>query len=314
MKAIKTTMVVLMSLLFTFLLCCTILGWENLTAKEKKEYTKAEMLANYELGRNDEKANSENTISDLISKHQAELLKLQQKYNDLNTQKNELANEVKNLETENSSQKALISDLNAEIKELENQISILQAEINSFYRYKTQLWVYDFSGNTIGDYTYVDEYYYTIPSTLPNGTAVNEWILEYISFDPIGNETQFCDVISSGTTIQLGSTGRIDLKAVSGEVYDVTFYAHGHTYNTKVNSGSHVAETCLLSNFMHCESYQCSLTTSFIQEEFINGQWIEVANSSNYWFATTITNTTRFICKYRGHDDDTLELPQEPNN
>ena len=331
MKAIKTTMVVLMSLLFTFLLCCTILGWENLTTTEKKEFTQAEMLANYEQGRNDEKANTENTINELITKHSLEIISLNNQLDSINNQiitltneKLKLESQIEILENSNLNQKNTIQELNnqitiltnekeelySQIRELNNQVNSLtiekgqvelenldlKYELGSYKEFIqngssqlfTKVETYDTSGNSIA----VDLKNYTseliLPSSLPDGTVVNEWIVEYKMLNPADwlNTSFVCEVLSAGTALNL-YTSSLKLKAVVGEVYDVYFYLNNDTllYQTKACENSKISYDFTLDSLYYL---------SAISEE-INSTWnIKSAVNSNYK-AYNINYNTKFL-------------------
>ena len=138
MKGLRITIAVLMSLTFTFLLCCTILGWENLTAKEKKEYTKAELDSSYNEGFTAGEESNKTEITSLLAQyntlnHTLEHLRenyaeVQTNYATLATQKTELENTVTQLQSSNEDKTQEIANLNTQLESVNNQITQLENE------------------------------------------------------------------------------------------------------------------------------------------------------------------------------------------
>lgn len=156
MKGLRITIAVLMSLTFTFLLCCTILGWENLTAKERKEYTKTELNNSYNAGLSANEESHKLEISNLLKQynelnHRLEHLQLdyeeiQSNYSNLSTQKTNLENKVANLESQKTNLENQITELQlsnedktVEIEELNNQLTSVNTQLTNIMNEKTQL-------------------------------------------------------------------------------------------------------------------------------------------------------------------------------
>ena len=156
MKGLKITLTAVMSLVFTFLLCCTILGWENLTAKEKKEYTKTELNNSYNAGLSANEESHKLEISNLLKQynelnHRLEHLQLdyeeiQSNYSNLSTQKTNLENKVANLESQKTNLENQITELQlsnedktVEIEELNNQLTSVNTQLTNIMNEKTQL-------------------------------------------------------------------------------------------------------------------------------------------------------------------------------
>ena len=306
MNKLKITITCLMLLIFSTLLCCTILSWENLITTEKKEFTQAEMLASYELGRTDEKANSENTINDLIVKQ----TNLQLRCNEIENEKLKLESQIEILENSNLNQKNTIQELNnqitiltnekeelyAQIRELNTQMKYLRYELDSYKQLiqnsSTKLYsrveIYDVAGNSIA----VDFKNYTsellLPSTLPDGTVVNEWIVEYTTLNPADwlDHSFVCEVMPAGTALNL-YTSSLKLKAVVGEVYDVYFLDQDKLlYQTKACANSKITYDCISHS-----SYSYYLYT--IAEE-IDSQWITSDALNEDYRTHNINYNTKF--------------------
>lgn len=138
MKGLRITIAVLMSLTFTFLLCCTILGWENLTAKEKKEYTKAELDSSYNAGFSAGEESNKTEITSLLAQYntlnhtlehlQRDYENVQTNYATLATQKTELENTVAELQSSNEDKTQEIANLNTQLESVNNQIIQLESE------------------------------------------------------------------------------------------------------------------------------------------------------------------------------------------
>ena len=138
MKGLRITIAVLMSLTFTFLLCCTILGWENLTAKEKKEFTKAELDSSYNEGFTAGEESNQSEIANLLAQYQQlnhtlehlqeDYAEVQTNYATLSSQKTELENTVAELQSSNEDKSAEITNLNTQLENVNNQITQLENE------------------------------------------------------------------------------------------------------------------------------------------------------------------------------------------
>lgn len=346
MKGIKITITCLLLIVFSALLCCTILSWDYLTTEEKKEFTKAEMLANYELGRNDEKANTENTISNLITSHNEELIKLEneknilkQEINKLNSKTLKLQEEKESLSLSNNSNIHMIENLNQQIAQLntekeilntqlaeleptitqlQNEITDLNMQINELEKENQEMQSY-----TIKIYA-PDGDLYSTKSVMMNTTGYLPNYLEKIYPNGIiGGNVEKWIIEYTDTEILTGEKTQICQVLNAGELItinaDMTFKAVSNGCKVLdvsiVDTGgigskfTKVCENTLLSNIFSCSL--CQNSNFQIQEE-INGEWSEpiTLNYSDI-NSYTITNNIK-ITHY--HQYITITNPSEPHN
>lgn len=306
MKAVKITITCLLLIVFSALLCCTILSWDYLTTEEKKEFTKAEMLANYELGIADEKVNSQNAISKLITNHNEELIKLENEKSSLMKELGELRQNKLTQEETIVELETMISDLNAEIDEIEKENQEMESYTIKIYAPDGDLYsTKSVRMNTTG---YLPNY---LEIDLNGFTAgnVEKWIIEYTDTEILtGEETQICQVLNAGELITINAD--MTFKAVSNgsKVLDVSIVDTGGFMDSKFTK---VCENTLLSNIFSCSV--CNNSTFQIQEE-INGEWSEpiTLNYSDI-NSYTITNNIKIT-----HYHQSMILPNpnpfEPRN
>ena len=140
MRIFKVIMSCLLVLVLTFLACCTILSWDNLTAKEKKEFTKAELDSSYNAGFSAGEESNKTEISDLLTRYNAlnhtlehlqeDYAEVQTNYATLSSQKIELENTVAELQSSNEDKTQEIANLNTQLESVNNQLNEVQNQNN----------------------------------------------------------------------------------------------------------------------------------------------------------------------------------------
>ena len=297
MKGIKTTITCLLLIIFSALLCCTILGWEDLTSKEKKEYTKADMLAQFEQGfeegTENERSNYESNINELIEKHkleiqnleyqrdnlEADVFVLQSNYSNLIAEKVRLENNNKSLIIEKSQLNNQITELNNQINTLNNQITELNNQItqleqdneqlqDSLDKAQIEMLIYDETGYLV-ESKIVRKGPYRLPSYLPNSTNnnIDSWIVEYRYADLFTGEIlSERRIASSGSELTL----RMD---------SIIFKAIPQGYSTFNVEIVNINFANLTENHTVCQNskleYLISKSKPYSIQEEINGEWTE---------------------------------------
>lgn len=129
MKGLKTAILTTFALVFTFLLCCTILGWESIT-NEKKEFTQTDITSTYNTAYTagqDSKQDEINQLEKSLNNKINQISTLQQSNSDKANQIIKLENSNYTLESENE-------DLKQQITDLEERLSgTVEYFIVSFY-------------------------------------------------------------------------------------------------------------------------------------------------------------------------------------
>ena len=175
MKGLRITIAVLMSLTFTFLLCCTILGWENLTATEKKEYTKAEMTENYNSAYSAGQESQQVTIAQLEKSIDIGLAQIA----DLNKSNSDKANQIINLENSNNTLESENEDLKQQINDLEERLAgTIEYFTVSFYDH-SQSTLYKSESIKNGDSVVCSDKYWTITQFSCSNENCTENDIEY---------------------------------------------------------------------------------------------------------------------------------------